>query len=235
MWHSKERRLLGFLLYLLFPLPYLGLRKECIEFYLNSFSDNLHYTNLSLFWGLSLHALLTARDYHRCDTAQELKMVVLVLIPGNLFILWMSLIIMWKSIGPSAEPWGTPMNWNLFWIWFYLFLLNLSLHANNFRNTWSLFSWTSLFNNKSWFTLSKAMERSRRTCVVSLDATWCAAWLAVAVVSWWTPDVFHGRCWSDLMNTWCVVWLVLKWLDRHLVCCITTAEMTWWIPDVFHG
>ena len=34
-------------------------------------------------------------------------MVVLVLIPGNEFILIMSMIKMLKRIGPSIYPWGT--------------------------------------------------------------------------------------------------------------------------------
>ena len=67
----------GFWLYLPYALPYrqllfetsqsvcwnLVLQKECIEFYLNSFSNHFHCTILSLFSGLSLHIFLTARDY----------------------------------------------------------------------------------------------------------------------------------------------------------------------------
>ena len=35
-------------------------------------------------------------------------MVVLVVISGNELILGMSLIKMFKKIGPSIDPWGTP-------------------------------------------------------------------------------------------------------------------------------
>ena len=71
---SKERdcqiSLPGFWLYLLYALLYrqlfelsqcvywnLVLQKECIEFYLNSFSNHFHCTILSLFLGLSLHII----------------------------------------------------------------------------------------------------------------------------------------------------------------------------------
>ena len=41
----------------------LMLQKECIDFYLNSFSNYFYCTVLALFLGLSLHIFLTTRDY----------------------------------------------------------------------------------------------------------------------------------------------------------------------------
>ena len=41
----------------------LVLKKECIEFYLNSFSNHFHCTILSFYLGLCLHIFFTARDY----------------------------------------------------------------------------------------------------------------------------------------------------------------------------
>ena len=59
-------------------------------------------------------------------------MVVLFVISGNELILRMSLMKMLKRIGPSMDPGVLHINWALLRTWFYLFLLNVSCHANNF-------------------------------------------------------------------------------------------------------
>ena len=87
----------------------------------------------------------------------------------------------------------------------------------------SIFNWTSLFSNKSWFTLSKALERLRRTSKKI------------------SPLSIDLKIWSITFTSACSVELLLRyayWLScliNYYFLSIPLIELIWLFPIFLIG